>query len=373
MIYFDCAATSLEKPTETKEKLLFSLENMGNPSRGGHGVSHLASREIFATRLALAKLISAPSPHRISFTPNCTTALNLAISGLFSPGDHLLTGTWSHNSMLRPLYQLEKRGCTFDIFSQKEKIDLISLKNMLKPESKALLISHASNVTGELCDLQELGDFCRENNLLFLVDSAQTTGIILIDVQKMHIDVLCFSGHKSLYATTGTAGIYVSPEITIPPLVVGGSGQDSFGQNHPQNMPESLEAGTLNVHGIASLLGGLQFLEKTGIDKIYRHGLDLAEFFTAELKKIPTVQIYGRKKPKIPTVAFNLGSQDSVFISDYLWRTGEISCRGGIHCAPLLHQSFGTQAQGMVRFSFSYFNSQQQVEQALILLRKCQA
>ncbi len=372
MIYFDLSSTSLQKPPIVAENMIHSLSSHGNPYRGGHLPSLQASRDIFATRQALARLISASSPMDISLTNSATLSLNMAVFGLFSPGDHVLTGNWSHNAVLRPLYQAEKRGISFTIFQQTPVFSPENIEKLIKPNTKAVILSHGSNVTGALCDLLAWGDFCKEKGLLFVVDSAQTIGIVPISVEKMGIDVLCFSGHKSLFGPTGTGGIYVAPGVEISPLLFGGSGQDSFSKTQPLRMPEKLEAGTMNILGFSGLLGGLLFLEKTGIETIATKQHTLAEYCVKNLQEIPGIQIYAREEGRksLSVVAWNLGSLDSNQVADFLWQEGEIACRGGIHCAPLLHEFYGTQGQGMVRFSFSYFNTLEEIDKAMCCIHK---
>ncbi|MFI3252813.1 MAG: aminotransferase class V-fold PLP-dependent enzyme [Eubacteriales bacterium] len=369
MIYFDHSATSLEKPKQVKENMIFALEHFGNPNRGIHAPSLMGNRQIFNTRKALAKLISAPSPDTIVFATSGTHALNLALLGLFSSGDHLMTGTWSHNSVLRPLYHLEKQGISLSIVSQVHHFSLEEIQKQITPKTKALILSHASNVTGAYCDLVEIGKFCHEKNLLFIVDAAQTIGLLPINVTEMHIDILCFSGHKSLYGPTGTGGLYVSPQLSLRPLLFGGSGNNSFSQEQPSSMPERLEAGTLNVTGISGLLGALEWIESIGQEAILAHQENLTQIFTEEVKKIPQITLYGRENYNLPVVALNIEGKDSSVLSDILWHKGALACRGGIHCAPLLHQDYMTETQGMLRFSFSFFNTEEEILQGISLLK----
>lgn len=369
MIYFDNGATTVKKPLQTVEMIEKTLGTLGNGGRGGHGMALESSRLTFRLRQALAELISATSPHEIVFTNNGTHSLNLALFGLLSPGDHVITSSWAHNSVLRPLYALEKEGVSLDIVPQSGDIDLKDLEKVLKPKTKALVVTHGSNVTGDCCNLEEVSTFCQEHNLVFLVDCTQTLGFYPIDVEKMGIDLLCFTGHKGLYGPTGTGGIYVSPKINLRPLMFGGTGHDSLAKGQPETMPEKLEAGTLNTLGLAGLLGGLQFLKETGLTEIRQHGLALRGICQEELSKIPQIKIYGAGQNQVATLAFNVGSLDSALVSDYLWEKGEIACRGGLHCAPLCHEFYGTTGQGMVRFSFSYFNEEEEIHQAISVLR----
>lgn len=368
MIYLDSAATSLWHPKEVEERMLQALHGCGNAGRGVHDATMDAGRVVFETRMRLAALFHAESPERIAFTCNDTEALNTAIFGLFHQGDHVITTVCEHNSVLRPLYALEKRGLELSIIPADEEgmPEYDQMEAAVKKNTKAIVITHASNLTGNRIDLARVHTIAERYSLLLLVDAAQTAGILPIDVQKSGIDVLCFSGHKGLLGPQGTGGIYVRPGLFIRPLKMGGSGIRSYEKEQPSAMPEHLEAGTLNVHGIAGLSGALEYLEKTGIAAIYQKEMEWMRLFLEEIRDIPGLILYGTKdlQQKVPTVALNIGSYDSGYVSDWLYEEYGIATRSGAHCAPLMHKSLRTRKQGAVRFSFSHVLQEEEVRMA---------
>ena len=310
MIYLDNAATTFPKPPEVEHAVMAAFHTIGNAGRGAHAATLDASRIIYGTRERLAELFHAEDASRIAFTANVTESLNIAIQGLFEPGDHVITSVCEHNSVLRPLYLMEQRGVkvTYLPADSKGRIAYDELENAYEPETKAVVIMHASNLTGNVTDLEQIAAFTQKHHLLFVVDAAQTAGVLPIDVQKQNIDVLCFTGHKGLFGPQGTGGIYVRKGVEIRPLFAGGTGVQSYSRTQPKEMPTLLEAGTLNGHGIAGLYAALGYLQKTGIDKIYGREMALAERFYNGVKDISGVKIYGdftwsdtENDPMIPT------------------------------------------------------------------------
>ena len=376
MIYLDNAATTLHKPEGVAEAMITALTSMGNSGRGAHEATLDASRMIYGTREKLAELFHISDPMRIAFTCNATESLNIAIQGILQPGDHVITSVCEHNSVLRPVYRMAKRGVTYNMLPADKKgvIQYDQLTSLLKKETKAIVITHASNLTGNVTDLKKVSDFAKKNGLLLLVDASQTAGCIPIDVQELGIDVLCFTGHKGLMGPQGTGGIYVREGIKIAPLKVGGSGVKSFDKEHPDTMPTALEAGTLNGPGIAGLGASVSWLLKQGVEQIHEKELSLARRFLKGIAEIPGITVYGDTAAQMRTaiVSLNLGDVDSAEMSDWLWEDYGIAVRAGAHCAPLMHKALGTEQQGAVRFSFSCFNTEEEVDAAIQALKELQ-
>lgn len=374
MMYFDHAATSFHKPPQVAEAVYQSFSKIGNAGRGAHAPTLNAARLIYDTRQKLADLFEISDASRIAFTSNATESLNIAISGLFQAGDHVITTVCEHNSVLRPLYRMEQQGVELSFLSADEKgrMEYDKLEELYRENTKAIVITHASNLTGNVTDLSIISAFARRHHLLLVVDASQTAGAIPISVKKMGIDVLCFTGHKGLMGPQGTGGIYVRKGIDLAPLKVGGSGVHSFDHEHPSVMPTALEAGTINGHGIAGLNAALAFLLETGVEEIGRRERALARRFIDGVKNIPSVILYGDTDAEMRTsiVTLNIGEEDSAQMSDILWENYEICVRAGAHCAPLMHETLKTVRQGAVRFSFSYFNTEEEIDHAIAAVRE---
>ena len=370
MIYLDNAATTLKKPDCVVAAVTNALCNMGNSSRGTHDSSLKSARAVFSARLSLAKLFNAPGPEQVVFTQNSTEALNIAISGLFSRGDHVITTDLEHNSVLRPLYRLEDEGIiTLSVVPADKQgcVDYADFARLIRKETRAIVCTHASNLTGNVVDLEQVSVIARTHNLYLVVDASQTAGAYPIDMEKMGISVLCFTGHKGLMGPQGTGGLCVAKGVDIRPFKVGGSGVQSYGRTHPEEMPTRLEAGTLNGHGIAGLGAGADFILETGIDAIRNHEMALAKRFYTGVKDIPGVTVYGdfSNWNRTAVVTLNIGDYDSGAVSDALEEDYGIATRPGAHCAPRMHQALGTAEQGAVRFSFSWFNTEDEVDAAI--------
>lgn len=368
MIYFDNAATTLPKPAEVVEAVTAAFGMVGNAGRGAHAVTLDTARTLYDTREKLAILFGAESPERIAFTKNATEALNIAAFGILKQGDHVITTVCEHNSVLRPLYQLEKQGVevTYVGTDTKGNINYETLESSCKWNTKAVMITHASNLTGNVTNIARVSRFTKKYHLVLIVDAAQTAGIQQIDVASMGIDILCFTGHKGLLGPQGTGGIYVKTGVSICPLIVGGSGTHSFDKEHPGQMPTSLEAGTLNGHGIIGLGAALDYISRVGRENIYRKEIELATRFYNGIKAIPHITVYGNfEMERVPIITLNIGSYDSGSVSDALWEDYEIATRAGAHCAPLMHEALGISEQGAVRFSFSHYNTMQEVDKAI--------
>lgn len=368
-IYMDNAATSLPKPPGVSEAIVQALGCLGNAGRGSTEESLDAARIIYDTRERLCRLFNAENPKQIAFTSNATESLNIAIQGLIHPKDHVITSVMEHNSVLRPLYEREEAGAVLTILptDQLGNISYEELEASIRQDTRAIISTHASNLTGNLNDIEKIGRIARKHKVLFIVDASQTAGMFPIDVEKMGIDVLCFTGHKSLYGPQGTGGIYVREGLAVPPLKRGGSGVDTYNHHHPDLMPTALEAGTLNGHGIAGLNAALRYVEEKGLDFLRKEAQERAWDFYQGIKDIPGVTVYGdfSKKERSPIVSFNLGAYDSAEVSDELLISYGISTRSGGHCAPLMHEALHNVDQGAVRFSFSHFNTKEEVEIAI--------
>lgn len=366
MIYLDNAATTLHKPPQVEQAMLEALRTAGNPGRGAHEPTLHASRLVYAARCAISKLLNAPDPSCIAFAANATQALNTALGGLFAPGDHIITTVCEHNSVLRVLYRLqdqEKVQLSFAGVDEKGRLQYDGWQGLIQPNTKAVVVTGASNVTGNGTDLARVSEFAHRNGLLLIVDAAQTAGAQPVDVQALDIDVLCFTGHKALLGPQGTGGLYVRPGLSVRPLVVGGSGVHSFDERHPAQMPTALEAGTLNVPGLAGLCAGVEWILAQGVETLCAQESALAALFYERIRELPNVTLYGDPEmaPRASIVALNIGNEDSARIADILWEDYGICVRAGAHCAPLMHKALGTVRQGVVRFSFSHFNTEAEV------------
>ncbi|MCB6202429.1 aminotransferase class V-fold PLP-dependent enzyme [Extibacter muris] len=374
MIYLDNAATTMHKPQEVLDAVIGAMSSMGNAGRGANEASLSASRIIYDTREKLCALFHAEDPRRIVFTANSTESLNVAIKGLLGPEDHVVTTMLEHNSVLRPLYEMAERGTGLAVVrsSRLGTVKPEDIEAAIRPSTKMIVITNGSNLTGNYIDLKPIGEIARKHGVLLIVDASQTAGVFPIDVQEMNIDVLCFTGHKGLLGPQGTGGMYVREGVAVRPLKSGGSGVQTFSRTHPAEMPTALEAGTLNGHGIAGLNAALTYLEREGIDKIRGREQELMWRFYNGVKDIPGVKVYGdySVKERCAIVALNISDYDSSEVSDELLTVYGISTRPGGHCAPLMHEALGTVEQGAVRFSFSHYNTDEEVDTAIAAVRE---
>lgn len=373
MIYLDNAATSRPKPPGVAAAVAAAMDGWGNCGRGVHPEALAAARTVYGLREKLAALLGCTRPDHVCFTPNSTMALNIAIDGLLEPGDHVISTDLEHNSVLRPLYRLERQGMELDFVpaDSRGKLDYRDFERLLRPNTRAVVCTHASNLTGDLVDIGWVGEFCHAHGLLFLLDASQTAGAFPIDMERQHIDVVCFTGHKSLLGPQGTGGLCVREGIDIRPFAVGGTGVQSFLAAQPEEYPTRLEAGTLNSHGLAGLSAAVDFLQETGLDRIRAHETAMARRFYEQVRKIPGVTVYGdhSKAERAPIVTLNIAGADSAEVSDELAERFGIATRPGAHCAPRLHRALGTEEQGAVRFSWSYFNTEAETDAAAEAVR----
>lgn len=376
MIYLDNAATSYYRPDTVAEAVAQAIRTMGNCSRGAYEAALTSARAVYGTRALVSELFHGEGPEQVAFTANSTESLNIAIKGVLEPGDRVVATVLDHNSVLRPLYEMERQGAELVIVGctdEKDRgcLDYGAMEAAIRPGTKAVVCTHASNLTGNLVDIRRIGGWCRKAGALFIVDASQTAGVFPIDMERDMIDILCFTGHKGLMGPQGTGGMCVRKGVGIRPLLSGGSGIMTYSRTHPDSMPTALEAGTLNAHGLAGLRASLTYIREQGVDEIRGKEIALMRRFYDQVKTIPGVRIYGdfKQEQRAAVVALNLGDEDSGEVSDYLAREHEIYTRSGGHCAPLMHETLGTREQGAVRFSFSHFNREEEVDMACLALR----
>lgn len=377
MIYLDNAATTMRKPQEVIDAVMLAMGSMGNAGRGVNDASLNASRLIYDTRERLCRMFGGTDPRQVVFTCNSTESLNIAIRGLLNPGDHVITTMLEHNSVLRPLYDLEAKGTSLTIIESDRSgnFDIEDMKRAVRPETKMIVCTNGSNLTGNYVELKPIGEFARERGIVFVVDASQTAGVFPINVEEMKIDVLCFTGHKGLLGPQGTGGMYVREGVNIRPLKAGGTGVQTYSKSQPVQMPTALEAGTLNGHGIAGLHAALGYIEEHGIDAIRKREQELMRRFYEGVKDIENVTVYGDfdTMDRCAIVTLNIGDYDSSEVSDELLTGYGISTRSGGHCAPLMHKALGTVEQGAVRFSFSHYNTDEEVDAAVKAVRELAA
>jgi len=377
IIYFDNAATSWPKPPETIAAMQNYLQNIGgSPGRSGHRLSIEAARIIFAAREKLAELFNIPDPLRIVLTKNATEALNIAIFGLLKPGDHVITSGMEHNSVMRPLRLMEARGVRITVIpcDKTGLLDPAQIAGAIEKNTKAIFITHASNVTGTVLPVADIGRIARDHDLVLCVDAAQTAGSYPIDVLDMNIDLLAFTGHKSLLGPSGTGGLYIREglEKNITPLCVGGTGSRSEMEAQPDFMPDRYEAGTPNTAGFAGLRAGVEFVLSRGLDEIKSKEENLTKVFIEGIGNLPGITLYGQTSvdQRIPVVSFNIDGMDPAAVAWEIDERFKIMSRSGLQCAPAAHKTIGTYPVGTVRFSFSYFNTEEQIIQSIEALEQ---
>jgi cysteine desulfurase family protein len=374
-IYFDNAATSWPKPPAVRDALAdYFGEAGGNPGRSGHRMSVAAARLVVTAREGLAELFNAGDPSRIVFTHNATHALNLALLGLLHPGDHVVTTSLEHNSVMRPLRHLETLGVelTSVACTPEGVLDVNAVARALRPHTRLLVTTHGSNVLGTLMPVGALARLARDRQISYLVDASQTAGAIPIDVQDVDVDLLAFSGHKGLLGPTGTGGLYIREGIVLAPLTRGGTGSHSAYEIQPHFLPDAYESGTLNVAGIAGLAAGVRFLTEIGIETVKVHEQKLVTQFRAGASEIPGITLYGPRDAALHcgVVSFNVAGAMPSEVALILDESFEIMARSGLHCAPAAHRTLETFPAGTVRFSFGWFNTSAEVHMALEALRE---
>ena len=373
MIYLDNAATTFPKPDVVYDAVMDCMKNYcANPGRAGHRLSLRAGREIYDTRENLAKLFNIDNPMNIIFTSNATESLNLAIKGLLKTGDHVITTSMEHNSVIRPIMALEKIGVENTIVDCNEEgfLDINDLEKAIKPNTKLIVTTHASNVFGTLIDIKEVGLVAKKNNITYLVDASQTAGVYDIDVKNMNIDILATAGHKSLLGPQGVGILYIKEGIDLDTLKEGGTGSQSEYLFQPQMLPDKYESGTHNTPAIAGLNAGVKYI-LDNIDTIRRKEEELCEYMLSRLDEIKDIKIYGTKdiKKRVPVISINIGDIDSVEVTFILDSEYDIATRSGLHCSPLAHKTVGTIKQGPISFSIGYFNTKDDIDMVIDTLK----
>ena len=369
-VYLDNAATSWPKPPGVIAAMQDYLENCGgSPGRAGHGKALASARMTYEARDTLTALFNAPSPDRVVFTKNATEAINLLLFGFLSPGDHVIASSMEHNAVMRPLRELETRGVRLSVIPCDAcgRLDPDLVKRAICPDTRLILIMHASNVTGALLPIAEVATIAREAEVRFAVDAAQTAGVCPIDMQALGIDFLAFTGHKSLGGPQGTGGLALGADVDIRPLIFGGTGSASESEIQPDFLPDKLESGTLNAVGIAGLGAALADLMEFGVANVRTHEQNLIGLFRNGLREIPGVEVYGPANPQeaVGVLSLNIGDLPCEEVGVRLERDFGILTRTGLHCAPAAHRTIGTLGRGTVRFSVSRFSTESDIEAAL--------
>lgn len=373
MIYLDNAATSFRKPEEVLEAVMEAMRHSGNASRGTHSAAISASQSVYEARRRLAAFFHCERADHVIFTQNSTEALNIALYGLLSPGEHVITTDLEHNSVLRPLYDLESRGLLLDFVraDRRGKVDYRDFERLIRKETKAIVCTHASNLTGNMLELERISGIAHRAGALLVVDASQSAGALPVDMEKQGIDILCFTGHKSMLGPQGTGGLCLRSGVELRPFKRGGTGVHSYLREQPSDYPTRLEAGTLNGHGIAGLLAAVNFIDRMGLEKIEEKESRLLRRFCEAVREIPGVTLYGDFEGRRAAIAaLNIRDYSSAEISDCLAQDYGITTRPGAHCAPRMHEALGTEEQGAVRFSFSIFNTEDEVESAIRAVRE---
>ena len=376
-IYLDNASTSFPKAPTVATAMSDYITNRGiNINRGSYALAYDVEDIIYTTRQRLNTLFNGHDPSHVVFTQNVTMSLNMVIKGLLKAGDHVLVSSMEHNAVMRPLTQLLDKGITFDIIpcDKTGSIQLESMDSLIRPNTVAMIINHASNVCGTIQLLESIGPICKAHSLQFIVDAAQTAGVIPIDVKACHIDALCFTGHKGLLGPQGIGGIILTKEMsqTLTPLIAGGTGSFSHLETMPTHMPDAFEAGTLNLPGIIGLNEGLAYIESQGMENIHNHELALTQSFLEGLQSIDGINIVGKQniQDRTAVVSITIDGMDPASIAYELESNYHIMTRVGLHCAPRAHQTLETYPEGTVRFSFGYANTHKDVETALSALHR---
>ena len=376
-IYLDNASTTFPKPNVVPTTMADFIRNQGaNINRGTYASAYDTEEKVFETREQLCRLFHFPDSKNVIFTPNVTTSLNMVIKGLLHPGDHVLVSAMEHNAVMRPLTQLAKQDIFFDRIPCTAEGELLteSMESLLKPNTKAIILTHASNVCGTMMPLEKVGDFCRRHHLFFLVDAAQTAGVFPIDMERMHIDALCFTGHKGLMGPQGIGGFLITDALAqlLTPLISGGTGSISHLEEIPDFLPDRLEPGTLNLPGIIGLHAALSFIESIGINAIQKHELALTGLFLQKLQDLPRINLAGKSSVagRTGVISLQIADMDCALAACRLEQEFGISTRVGLHCAPSAHKTLGTYPQGTIRFSVGYFNTPEDIHAAVSALKR---
>jgi len=376
MVYLDNAATSWPKPESVYQTMdEFLRQKGGNPGRGSHSLAVAARQTVEETRMLVARFINAPEIERVIFTFNCTDSLNMGIKGLLRPGDHVITSCIEHNSVVRPLRKLEQEGVKVVRLSPHSGDGFVSPQDMEKAitgETKLVVMTHASNVTGVIQPIKEYGVIVRQHNLILMVDAAQTVGKYPLDVQANNIDLLAFSGHKGLFGPPGTGAFYIGERVDLDSLREGGTGSQSELEEQPTDLPYKYESGTVNSVGISGLGAGLKYIFKEGLDRIRAHEQYLTDRLIKGLSLVPRVTVYAAKNgaKQAPVVSFNIKGYEPGEVGAILDQAFDIKVRAGLHCAPAAHKTLGTFPLGTIRLSPGHFNTTEEVDFTLEAIKK---
>jgi len=373
MIYLDNAATTFHKPPTVNKKLSYAMQRFGaNAGRGGHKLAVAASEMIYDTAALIAELFNIENPENIAFTHNATMALNMAIKGVLTESDHVIITSMEHNAVARPIWSAAKNNHTMVWANDKGYVNITDIAESIMPNTKLIVCNHASNVCGSVQNIAEIGQLAKARGILLLVDSAQTGGILPIDVEAQCIDLLAFAGHKALMGPQGTGGLYINDKLTLKTIFEGGSGNESQNLFQPDHMPDRLVAGTMNMPAIAALGEGVRFVLKTGINNIYAHEMMLTKRLIEGLGNMENVKIYGSTdmQDRVGVVSFNIEGMDSVEVCTMLDSDYDIASRCGLHCAPLAHKTLGTSESGTVRISIGYYNTNSEIDKTLQAISK---
>lgn len=376
-IYFDNAATSYPKPASVLDSMIKYVKDIGsNVNRSSYKSAYDAEDILYETRQLLCNMFNGDDCKNVVFTANITTSLNIILKGLLKEGDHILTSSMEHNAVMRPLAQLASKGISFDTipcFSDGS-LDISSLSSLLRPNTKAIVMTHASNICGTLMPISDVGKFCNENNLYFILDSAQSAGLLPIDMKAMYIDILTFTGHKALLGPQGIGGFILNENMInlIEPLISGGTGSISHTLNVPEFMPDRFESGTLNIPGIYGLNASLKYINEKGMENILKKDLSLTQIFLNELSEIKDIKVYGRKDilNRVAVISIDIPNRDLSDISYILDEKYGIQTRVGLHCSPIAHQTLGTYPQGTIRFSFGHNNNLEDIKYCIQALKE---
>jgi cysteine desulfurase family protein len=368
MIYLDNAATSFPKPESVYQTLdRFARQSLANPGRAGHKMALAAERALDDGRHLLNQFFHGESPEHFVFTLNCTDGLNMAFKGVLSEGDHVVTTDLEHNSVSRPLRAMELAGkiaLTRVRADAGGTVDPDAIRKAIMPKTRLVALTHASNVLGTVQPVAEVGKIVREKNALFLVDAAQTAGVIPIDVQAMNIDLLAFPGHKSLLGPTGTGALYVGPRASVKAWREGGTGGDSSSETQPKEFPYFLEGGTPNVLGVAGMSTGIKYVMEQGLDKIHSHEVKLIARLWQRLDEIDGIEVFGHREParRVGTLSFRSETLPAAELGGILDQAFDVAIRPGLHCAPYIHRSIGTFPDGTVRVSPGPFSTEAEID-----------
>ena len=371
MVNFDNAATTFPKPESVKRAALRAITVYGgNPGRSGHKLSLAAAEQVYSVREKCAEMFGC-EPENVVFTSNCTLALNMAIKGIMQGGGEIICSDLEHNSVSRPIFALSEKNCSFSVahISENDDETIENFSRLINSKTKAIACTAGSNVTGQITPFRRIGELCKSKGICFIVDGAQTCGVIPMNIKEDNINILCAAGHKGLYGTTGTGLLVTDGKYQLETIVEGGSGSNSLELVSPPFLPDRLEAGTLNTVGIISLGAGVDFVRKTGINTIFSHETALCDSFVSFLRSSDKFTVYRKNASYLPVVSFNLDGLPSDKLASMLSDEG-FALRGGFHCASLAHNTLGTTHDGAVRFAPSAFNNRSEVNRLCEKLKK---